>query len=120
MNITQYTHSHKFICWDDSRNPIGFLDYIIPSDDSEDRNVEIKWLEVEKKDRGKGIGSRLMEAFLAFAIRQKYLWVSFWTGKEIEEAGKGYWYAKWFEMGPILPDYYGPGIGTRLYTRRLS
>jgi len=118
MKIIHDEKGKQFLCiHGDGR--IGYLSYVLPDDDSGSRNVQIDWFYIDPQCRGKGYGKSLMEAFLQYA-RTRFLWVSFWTGKEIEEMGKADYYKQWFVESAWMPDYYDVGIATRLFVLKLK
>src|SRR5262245_16018063 len=55
---------------------LGFLEYRHPDDESDRRNLEIRWLYVDPAHRRQGIGSALIEACLKLAECLSCTWLS--------------------------------------------
>lgn len=100
---------------------VGELIYKIPKDDAGGRNLEINWLKVDKSHRRRHIATQLLNFFINKAAKKGVIWISFWTGREMEENQTYGLYKKLgFKQVFTQDDYYAPGIPTRLFVKRLN
>ena len=101
----------------DKEMEIGFIEYSYSDDFAGKRNIIIDYVFVDEDFRCKGIGTALLEYFLE-EFRDK-VWVSFWTGREIERnKGYGIYTKVGFEEVFYQADYYEKGIGSRLFVKK--
>ena len=111
----------KKISYQRNGKQIGFLKFKFPDDPSKktNRNIEIDWIAVNQKFRRQGIATKLVEYFLkTFNDR---LWVTFWTGRQIELDNAWKLYEKvGFKQVYYQEDYFEKGVGTRLFVKRLK
>lgn len=93
---------------------IGHLNFCTPTDTARGRNVELVYVEIQKKYRGQGYGTQLIKAFME--DHKDCVWISLWTSEELERA-KGWkvYNRLGFKQLAYQADYYAPGIGTRLF-----
>ena len=103
----------------DGDKEIGYLNFDYADDASKKRNIEISYMYVNPNYRKMGIGSKMIE----FLIKNKptVIWISLWTGKEIEKIKATDFYLKnKFKKLAYQEDYYEKGIGTTLFVRKLN
>ena len=99
---------------------VGRLKYVYPGDPSGKRNIGIDWIEVNEEYRRKGVGTMLLKAFIEEMQKKGVLWISFWTGKDLEEVGGYSFYEKMgFKKVYIQEDYFNKDVPTRLFVMRL-
>ena len=71
--------------------------------------------------RRQGHARRMVDFALKNFKDEGVVWVSLWTGWEMEEEGLQNMYRKfWFTEGTYQKDYYTDGVGTRLFVKRLN
>ncbi len=126
MNQLSVIHNEKtcrFSALEDG-DEAGYLEYCFPKDESNDtvkRNIQIDYLYVKDSYRRKGIGMLLMQEVIDFAKNSKLVWISLWTGKEIEMKGACSIYTKaGFIQKAMQEDYYDDQIATRLFIKRIN
>ena len=100
---------------------VGFVRYNYSNDYSKKRNIDIEWVEIFKKYKRQGFATKLLKELLAKLKKEKIVWVSLWTGYEIEKNNLTNIYKNLgFEEKYYQEDYYKKGIGARLFTIRLN
>lgn len=101
------------------KEQIGYLNFDYAKDASKKRNVEISYVYVKPKYRRAGIGSKMINFLIT--NKPKIIWISLWTGKEIEESKALNFYIKnGFTKLANQKDYYKNGIGTTLFVKRIN
>lgn len=100
---------------------VAYLYFKYARDESKYRNVELSYLHVNPSYRRQGIGTLLIKHFLKYFKERNIVWVSLWTGKDIEMT-KGYTiYTKLgFKLAAKQKDYHAKGIATRLLIKKLN
>jgi ribosomal protein S18 acetylase RimI-like enzyme len=99
----------------------GFLDYYYPKDHGYKRNVNIHWIEVRVKYRRKGLATKLLTTLINYVKKEGIVWISLWTGYDMEKDNAMELFRKMgFIEGTYQPDYYEPGVGTRLFVKRID
>jgi len=100
----------------------GYLRFSYTGDEAQKRAMELEWVEVYPKFRGLGIGTKLIKFFLK-EVKKKYpsvIWVSLWTGKELEKSGHiNLYQAVGFKLLVVQRDYYDKGVHCRLYAKKI-
>jgi len=97
---------------------IGYQTFHYPEDASGSRNVELDWLYVNPKYRREGVATKIIE----FVLKnfKKVVWISFWTGKDIEiNKGNSLYKKLGFKEIAYQEGYYKKDIGTRLFVKRV-
>lgn len=99
---------------------VGYLDFHYPNDKSAYRNIEIDYIFVHPVFRRQKIATKMINYFLDL-FDNKVTWVSLWTGLEceVDQSYKLYPSLGFKELA-YQEDYYYNGVGTRLYTKRIS
>lgn len=100
----------------------GYLRFSYTGDEAQKRAMELEWVEVYPKFRGLGVGTKLIKYFLK-EVKEKYpsvIWVSLWTGKELEKSGHSNLYQNvGFKLLVTQRDYYDKGVHCRLYAKKV-
>lgn len=92
----------------------GYLRFHYWDDGSKKRNIEIGYINIKKKYRRRGYATLLIKRFLVLYRNKVY--ISLWTGEEMERSGGYTLYEKCgFMQMIVLNDYYDDGIPTRLF-----
>lgn len=118
MEIIHKPKLSKFVAKDKGKLA-GYLKYIYPEDPSGKRNLEISYIFVKDNYRRRGIATKLIETLLD--CFPKITWISLWTGKQTEIDKSYNLYNKLgFSEKFYQRDYYEPGVGTRLFVKRIS
>jgi GNAT superfamily N-acetyltransferase len=117
--IVKKTGKNKIIAYL-GKEKAGSLTYFHPQDAAGKRNIEFDWLYVYPKHRRKGVATAIIKYFIA-KYKNKCVWLSFWTGKDVEIDKSHKLYTKLgFKEKAHQEDYYEKGLGTRLYVMRLK
>ena len=75
---------NKFVLKDKNKN-IGYLKFQYPEDSSGKRNIVMNYIFIRPEYRRRGLAKKLLIFTLSYFKRNKIIWVSLWTGKEIEQ-----------------------------------
>jgi ribosomal protein S18 acetylase RimI-like enzyme len=111
---------NKFLLKDKNKN-IGYLKFEYPSDASLERNIEIPYMYVMPEYRRQGFAKKLLNHALDYFKKRKIVWVSLWTGKDLEQKKAYPLYRKLgFKEIAHQEDYYEKGVGVRLFVKRLN
>lgn len=120
MNYKIIREGNNFVIYNRTQT-VAYLYFKYARDESKCRNVELSYLYVSPRHRRKGIGTILTKHFLDYFKKRNVVWVSLWTGKDIE-LNKGYTiYTKLgFKQLAVQKDYHAKGIDTRLFAKKLN
>lgn len=112
---------NKFILKERNKN-VGYLKFEYASDASiKGRNVEIPYCFIKLEYRRKGLAKKLLNYALNYFKKKKVIWVSLWTGKDLEQKKAYTLYKKFgFKQVAYQEDYYEDGVGVRLFVKRLN
>lgn len=119
--VIKHKSKYRLVARVDGRDA-GYLRFRYAGDEALKRAMELEWVETYPKWRGLGVGTKLIKFFLK-EIKTKYpsvVWVSLWTGKEIESEGRHNLYKTiGFKLLAIQKDYYDKKIHCRLYAKKV-
>ena len=118
-DVGRIIHKGTRLSYRSGHQELGYLKFSFPSDAAKDRNVVIDYIYVKPQYRRRGIATLLLGKFLG--LYKNKVWVSLWTGRLAEKDGSWFLYKKLgFGQLAFQADYYAPGVGTRLFAKRLS
>ncbi|MFA5934686.1 MAG: GNAT family N-acetyltransferase [Candidatus Paceibacterota bacterium] len=111
---------NKFVLKDKNKN-IGYLKFQYPDDSSGKRNIGMNYIFIKPEYRRQGLAKKILAFALSYFKKNGIVWISFWTGKEIEQNKAYSLYEKvGFEEFAYQKDYYEKGVGVRLFVKRLN
>lgn len=103
----------------EGRKKVGYLNFGYAADASRGRNIGISYMYVRPEFRRKGIGSKMLNFLII--NKPKAVWLSLWTGKEIEKLKAADFYLKnGFKKLAHQEDYYEKGVGVTLFAKKIS
>lgn len=112
---------NKFLLKDKNKD-IGYLKFEYANDASiKGRNVGIPYMFIKPEYRRQGLAKKLIIHTLNYFKNKKVVWVSLWTGRDLEKKKAYTLYKKFgFKQVAYQEDYYEKGVGVRLFVKRLN